>query len=153
MSAPRSAVTSSTDGDAHGPDEDFAVPGVNHAELRKLKRGDYPAQDRQDLHGMTAADACSSAGRFIDESRHRQYRCVCIVHGRGLHSEGKVAVLKPSVRAFLRSHRSVLAYADAPRSDGGTGAVYVLLRRIGGHREIDHAVHPDRLKTPTKGRS
>jgi DNA-nicking Smr family endonuclease len=51
------------------------------------------------------------------------------VHGRGAHSAGHVAVLKPRVREFLRGHRSVLAYADAPRSDGGAGAVYVLLRR------------------------
>ena len=41
----------------------------------------------------------------------------------------KVSVLKARVRAALRSHPSVLAYADAPPSDGGTGAVYVLLRK------------------------
>jgi len=49
------------------------------------------------------------------------------VHGRGLHSTGK-AVLRADVRALLRSHRAVLAYSDAPRDDGGSGAVYVLLR-------------------------
>ena len=32
------------------------------------------------------------------------------------------------VRALLRSNRAVLAYTDAPRDDGGSGAVYVLLR-------------------------
>ena len=127
--APRPAVTPSTGDDFDGPDEDFAVPGVDRRELKKLKRGDYPAQGRQDLHGLTAADACASAGRFLAESRHSRHRCVCIVHGRGLHSEGKLAVLKTSVRAYLRTHRSVLAYADAPRSDGGPGAVYVLLRK------------------------
>ena len=127
--APHPAATSSTDDDLDGPDEHFAAPGVDRREIRKLKRGDYPVQDRQDLHGMTAADACASAGRFIDETRYSRYRCVCIVHGRGLHSEGKVSILKARVRAYLRSHRSVLAYADPPRSDGGTGAVYILLRK------------------------
>ena len=125
----RPAVTSATGDDLVGPDEIFAAPGVNRGELKKLRRGDYPAQDQKDLHGMTAADACASTGRFLDESRQSRHRCVCIVHGRGSHSEGNVAVLKTSVRAYLRSHRSVLAYADAPRSDGGTGAVYVLLRK------------------------
>jgi DNA-nicking Smr family endonuclease len=94
-----------------------------------LKRGDYAADDRRDLHGMTAADACASVGRFIENSRHRRYRCICIVHGRGLHSEGQESILRTRVREYLRSHRSVLAYADAPRADGGAGAVYVLLRR------------------------
>jgi DNA-nicking Smr family endonuclease len=127
ISAPRPAVIASASNDLVGPDEDFAVAGVSRGELKKLKRGDYPAQGQLDLHGMTAAVAMATAGRFLDESRRRRHRCVCIVHGRGLHSEGNVAVLKSSVRAHLRSHRSVLAYADAPRSDGG--AVYVLLRK------------------------
>ena len=78
---------------------------------------------------MTAADARASVARFIENSRHRRHRCVCIVHGRGLHSEGNESILRASVRKYLRSHRSVLAYADAPRSDGGAGAVYVLLRK------------------------
>ena len=127
--APHPVTTSPTGGDLDGPDEDFAVPGVDRREIRKLKRGDYPAQDRLDLHGMTAADARASAGPFIDHSRHSRYRCVCIVHGRGLHSEENLPVLKALVRAYLRSHRSVLAFADAPQSDGGPGAVYILLRK------------------------
>jgi DNA-nicking Smr family endonuclease len=111
------------------PDENFAAPGVDRRELRKLKRGDYAVDARRDLHGMTAAEAGAEVRRFIDDSRHHRHRCVCIVHGRGLHSEGNVAILKNRVRECLRSHPAVLAYADAPRTDGGAGAVYVLLRR------------------------
>jgi DNA-nicking Smr family endonuclease len=121
-------VTSSDD-HVDGSDEGFAAPGVDRREIRKLKRGEYAAGDRRDLHGMTAAAARASVERFIDSSRHSRHRCVCIVHGRGLHSEGKASVLRGRVREYLRSHRSVLAYADAPRSDGGAGAVYVLLRK------------------------
>ena len=106
----------------------FAAPGVDRRELRKLKRGDYPAGSRLDLHGMTAAEAVARVMRFIDNG-HRRHRCVCIIHGRGLHSEANVSILKTRVRACLRTHRSVLAYADAPRGDGGAGAVYVLLRK------------------------
>ncbi len=110
-------------------DEEFAAHGVDRREIRKLKRGEYAAADRHDLHGMTAAAACASVKQFLDASRHGRHRCVCIVHGRGLRSPGGVAVLKARVRAYLRTHHAVLAYADAPRSDGGAGAVYVLLRR------------------------
>ena len=95
--------------------------------IRKLKRGEYLAGDRCDLHGMTAAEASWWVKQFI-ESSHGRHRCVCIVHGRGLHSESKISILRARVRTYLRSNRSVLAYADAPRSDGGAGAVYVLLR-------------------------
>jgi DNA-nicking Smr family endonuclease len=108
--------------------EDFAAPGVDRREIRRLKRGAYDAEDRTDLHGDTAAESCASVRRFLENSRHRRYRCVCIVHGRGLHSTGGAAVVKARVRDLLRTHPSVLAFADAPRSDGGAGAVYVLLR-------------------------
>ena len=112
-----------------GPDEDFAASGVGRREMKKLKRGEFVVEGELDLHGRTAADACASVRRFIENSRHRGHRCVCIVHGRGLHSEGNASILKPRVRECLRASSSVLAYASAPGSHGGAGAVYVLLRR------------------------
>ena len=115
--------------DADISDNDFAAHGVDRREIRKLKRGEYIVRDRRDLHGMTGADALASVERFIENSRYAGHQCVCIIHGRGLHSEGNPPILKPRVREYFRSHRSVLAYTDAPVSDGGSGAVYVLLRK------------------------
>ena len=110
-------------------DHDFAAHGVDRREIRKLKKGEYIVRGRRDLHGMTSAEAVDSVRRFIENSRHGGHRCVCIIHGRGLHSTGNQPILKTRVREYLRSHRSVLAYTDAPASDGGPGAVYVLLRK------------------------
>ena len=111
-----------------GSEAEFAAAGVDRRTLRQLKRGDIPPTSRLDLHGQTAAGAAAGVTRFVDASRGG-HRCVCIVHGRGLHSEGNVAVLRTRVRELLRRHPGVLAYADAPRADGGNGAVYVLLRK------------------------
>ena len=110
-------------------DNDFVANGVDRREIGKLKKGEYTVRDRRDLHGMTGAEALASVGRFIENNRRRGHRCVCIIHGRGLHSTGNQPILKARVREYLRSHPSVLAYADAPVSDGGAGAVYVLLRK------------------------
>ena len=129
-SPPAPAATRTPDMADEGDDvPDFVAPGVDRREIRKLKRGDHVPAERRDLHGMNAAEATAAVKRFLTTSRHQHHRCVCIVHGRGLHSAGRTPVLKTSVRALLRSDRSVLAYADAPASDGGAGAVYVLLRR------------------------
>ncbi len=103
------------------------APGVDRREIRRLRRGDYVPSGRLDLHGSRAAEAVEAVTQFIERSRHR---CVCIIHGRGLHSEGQVSIVKARVRQCLRQHRAVLAYADAPRTDGGAGAVYVLLRTL-----------------------
>lgn len=117
----------------------FVAPGVDRRELRKLKRGDYvpgKTSSRLDLHGQTAAEAVASVKRFINSQTSLARRAssvrasvVCIVHGRGLHSEGNVAILRTRVRECLRQHPAVLAYADAPPGDGGAGAVHVLLRK------------------------
>ena len=127
LSPPRQSLQRAEQADVS--DHDFAANGIDPREIRKLKRGEYIVRDRRDLHGMTAAEALASVGRFIQNSRHRGHRCVCIVHGRGLHSTGNQPILKARVREYLRSHRSVLAYTNAPVSDGGSGAAYVLLRR------------------------
>ena len=126
VSQPRDAPPRSEQVD--GSDDAFVAHGVDRREIRKLKRGEYIVGDCSDLHGMTAAGACARVRRFIENSRHSGHRCVCIVHGRGLHSGGNAPILRTRVREYLRSDRSVLAYADAPSSDGGPGAVYVLLR-------------------------
>jgi DNA-nicking Smr family endonuclease len=109
-------------------EEGFVADGVDRRELRRLKRGEHIPGDRLDLHGLTAAQAVTTVQRFIEQGRSR-HRCVSIVHGRGLHSADKVSVLKTPVRHWLRHSPAVLAYADAPRTDGGPGAVYVLLRK------------------------
>ena len=112
------------------PDEEdtgFVATGIDRRELRKLRRGSYIPGRRLDLHGMSSRAAVAAVERFVAASR-RGFRCVAIVHGRGLHSDGNVAVLRNDVRALLRRHPAVLAYADAPRDAGGSGAVFVLLR-------------------------
>jgi DNA-nicking Smr family endonuclease len=108
---------------------DFIAANIDRRELRRLKRGAYPVEDRRDLHGMTATEASADVSRYLENSRHQRRRCVCIVHGRGLHTKDRVAVLKVRVREILSTSPLVLAWADAPPSDGGTGAVYVLIRR------------------------
>jgi DNA-nicking Smr family endonuclease len=109
-------------------DHDFVADGVDWCEIRKLTKGEYIVRARRDLHGMTRAEAVANAGWFIENSRHNRHRCVCIIHGRGRHSKGQ-PILKTRVREYLRSHPFVLAYTDAPRWDGGSGAVYMLLRK------------------------
>ncbi|HEY7788967.1 MAG TPA: Smr/MutS family protein [Vicinamibacterales bacterium] len=118
------------DEDGADPREDsYAAPGLDRREIRKLKRGEYPPGARLDLHGEIATAALSRVEQFLIDSRHARRRCICIVHGRGLHSRTGASVLKSRVREHLRASPHVLAWTDAPPGDGGHGAVYVLLRR------------------------
>lgn len=109
-----------------------AVHDIDPRVLKKLKAGALIVEARLDLHGYTAADARVVMDRFVEESVAQQRRVVCVVTGRGLHSKDGVPVLKERIKAWLTRSRlalHVLAFVSARPSDGGVGAVYVLLRR------------------------
>ena len=107
---------------------EFARPGLQRREIRRLRRGYHPVQDRLDLHGLFAAEAERAVLEFIDRSRTRGLRCVCIIHGKGRSSAKGRPVLKAVVDRWLRRCDDVLAFCPAPDNAGGTGAVHVLLR-------------------------
>ncbi len=107
----------------------FARPGLQHNVLRRLRRGQFLVQAELDLHGCTVAEAEQLTAGFLHQARKRRWRCVRIVHGKGRCSVGQLPVLKGKVNAWLRRRDEVLAFCSARPVDGGTGAVYVLLKK------------------------
>ncbi|MCA9668952.1 MAG: Smr/MutS family protein [Myxococcales bacterium] len=106
--------------------------GVDRRLLRKLRRGDYSWRRHLDLHGLTRKEAKPEVAAFLDKARADGQRCVLVVHGRGLNSKDRIPVLKEALAVWLtrgRIGQLVLAFSSARPSDGGLGAVYVLLRR------------------------
>lgn len=112
-----------------GEEMSFCRPGVSQAVLRSLRRGRYAIRGELDLHGMTSAQARAELRSFLAESVQAGLGCVRIIHGKGLRSGQRGPVLKASVNRWLRQWDAVLAFVSAPARDGGTGAIYVLLRR------------------------
>lgn len=106
----------------------YARPGLQRAVLRKLRRGHYAVTAEYDLHGHRVPEARRALARFLREAVLRGHRCVRIIHGKGHGSRQKVPVLKQHIGGWLRQRDEVLAYASARPADGGTGALYVLLR-------------------------
>jgi DNA-nicking Smr family endonuclease len=100
--------------------------------VRKLRRGLVPVDARIDLHGMGVTEARAQLELFLRTMRARSERCVLVIHGKGEHSPRGVGVLRGEIAAWLSqgsSSQHVAAFATASESDGGEGAVYVLLRR------------------------
>ena len=108
------------------------VVGLDPRLVRRLRTGEFAYQSHLDLHGLTSEEARAAVDRFLARAYQRGHRCVLIVHGRGLNSEGQLPVLKRRLINWLArgTHaRLVLAFTSARACDGGAGAVYVLLRR------------------------
>jgi DNA-nicking Smr family endonuclease len=106
--------------------------GLDPRLIVRLRRGEFPVEAHLDLHGMTQPDSRQALGAFIQESVRKGRRTVLVVPGRGLGSPGGRPVLKHAAVQWL-SHgvlsAYVLGFVTARPTDGGMGALYVLLRR------------------------
>jgi len=113
---------------ATGDELSFRRPHITEAVLLKLRRGQYAVDAEVDLHGLIAAEAKVVLRDFIAEAAQRGHSCLRIVHGKGKRSGSRGPVLKHLVNHWLQRMDAVLAFGSARAVDGGSGAVYVLLR-------------------------
>ena len=105
----------------------FRRPGMGPDVIRKLRRGGWAIQAQLDLHGLRREDAREALVAFIKDATKMGWRCVRVVHGKGLGSPGKTPVLKGRVQSWLIQKNEVLAFVQARPAQGGAGALVVLL--------------------------
>ena len=102
--------------------------GLSRQILRRLRRGHWTIQDEIDLHGLSWSQAAVAVAAFLRECAGRGARCVRIVHGKGLRSPNREPALKGKLRKWLPLRQEVLAFCQSPATEGGSGALLVLLK-------------------------
>lgn len=100
--------------------------------VRKLRRGVWALQGELDMHGMRTDEARERLTQFLREAALKGWRCVRVVHGKGLGSPGKQPVLKDKAKRWLVQSDRVLAFVQARADEGGNGALVVLLQSSQG---------------------
>ena len=106
------------------------VVGVDRSLAERLRRGRLPIQSTLDLHGLTQSEAHAAVQGFVARAIDRGLRTVLIVTGKGRRDGG--GVLKAALPRWLNEaplRPFVLALSEARPEHGGTGALYVLLKR------------------------
>ncbi len=124
-----------------------AAPELNpfdRKNVRKLKRGKIEIEARIDLHGMRQAEAHAALIRFIHGSAAMGRRWVLVITGKGLPSRSRAGdderpfgevprgVLKRNVPMWLAEPEVrglIVSFTEAAVEHGGSGALYVHLRR------------------------
>ena len=106
----------------------FARAGIQQKVQKKLRRGELPIEEELDLHGYTVNEAKTAIQDFLFECKRQHIRYIRIIHGKGYRSDQKIPVLKTHVAYWLPQLSNVLAYSSAIPKDGGTGAIYVILK-------------------------
>jgi DNA-nicking Smr family endonuclease len=131
--APQAAVVDKLSDDFIPPCDnllEFMRPGVQRTLFKQLRTGKLPIESHIDLHGMTRDAARLGLQQFLQQAQQNHHKVVCIVHGKGYHSEDGRPVLKAMVNKWLQDLPEVLAFCSAKPQDGGSGAVYALLKNL-----------------------
>ena len=111
-----------------GEEPSYLRTGLARDVLRKLRRGHWVVQNVVDLHGLNRQEARSLLAEFLGGCLKRGLRCVRVIHGKGLRSPGREPVLKGKVQRWLAQRDEILAFCEAPKDQGGSGALLVLLK-------------------------
>jgi len=122
----------------------FKRDGVQEGVYKKLRLGKYELQASLDLHQKTLNEARQSLVQFIADCEVRDIRCLLILHGKGERSTPR-AQLKSHVSAWLPQLPAVMAMHSAERRHGGSGALYVLLRKSERKKAENRERHQKRL--------
>lgn len=112
----------------------YTAAGLQQNVLRKMRQGLFGLDAEIDLHGLTSREARQQLLRFLYFCVEDGCRCVHIIHGKGYRSPDNRPILKNELNKWLRQHKDVQAFCSASPRDGGTGAVYVLLRLADKYR-------------------
>ena len=107
----------------------------------KKKENNFRITKSLDLHGFTLDEANKKVESFITDCFDQNVSKVIIVTGKGLHSQNdkdpyisqKYGILKNSIPDFIKNNLSLMtkikSITDAEVSDGGSGALYVFLKK------------------------
>ncbi|NAW77956.1 DNA endonuclease SmrA [Vibrio sp. A11] len=128
------------------PDDiiEYKKAGIQDGVYKKLRLGKYPLQARLDLHRKTLKQARDEVIHFIAQCIKMDLRTVLIVHGRGERSTPQ-ALMKSFVASWLTQIDEVQCAHSAQRFHGGSGAVYLLLKKSKNQKSENRERHQKRL--------
>lgn len=117
---------------------EFKVSGVQPLVFKKLRQGKYDIDFHLDLHRKTVAEARNEVFHLIRDADRLNYRTLLITHGKGIKSNPP-AKLKSYVNYWLQQIDVVIGFHSAIAKHGGTGSVYVLLKKPQQPNQINQA--------------
>lgn len=106
----------------------FSRPGLQHKRFTQLRQGKTPIEATLDLHEHTTDEAIHATDTFLKHCHQKNFRSLCIIHGKGHYSADNKPVIKNLLNQYLRQHPLVLAFHSTKKKHGGTGAIYVLIK-------------------------
>lgn len=128
------------------PDDILAYKkdGVQDGVFKKLRLGKYPITAKLDLHRRTLTQAREDVVSFLRQAQRLDTRSVLIVHGKGERSNPP-ALMKSYIAAWLEQITEVMCFHSAQPFHGGSGAVYVLIKKSAEMKLDNRERHQKRM--------
>jgi DNA-nicking Smr family endonuclease len=105
------------------------APGIDKRTAERFRKGQREIEGRLDLHGMTQDAAWRRLVSTIERAHRDGKRALLVITGKGNAGGGVLRTTVPRWLTEAPLKPLVLAHAPAQPKDGGSGALYVLLRR------------------------
>ncbi|RWU12840.1 DNA endonuclease SmrA [Pseudidiomarina gelatinasegens] len=122
----------------------FKRDGVQHGVYKRLRLGQYPLDASLNLHNHSLRQARVALFEFIQDCHASGVRSALIIHGQGKHSKPHPALIKSYVNKWLRELEPVMAFHSAQRHHGGSGALYLMLRKNANQKQLNRERHQRR---------
>ncbi|MGF1703891.1 DNA endonuclease SmrA [Photobacterium makurazakiensis] len=124
---------------------EFKRDGVQEGVFRKLRLGKYDIHARLDLHRKTLKQARDEVLHFLKQCQRMDLRTVIIIHGKGEKSNPP-ALMKSYVATWLEQISDVMCFHSALRQHGGSGALYVMLKKSPERKQENREKHSKRQR-------
>ncbi|MBM3545706.1 MAG: DNA mismatch repair protein MutS [Alphaproteobacteria bacterium] len=105
------------------------APGIDKRTAERFRKGQREIEGRLDLHGMTQDAAWRRLVSTVERAHRDGKRALLVITGKGSSGGGVLRTTVPRWLTEAPLKPLVLAHAPAQPKDGGSGALYVLLRR------------------------
>lgn len=130
------------------PDDilEYKKDGIQQGVYKNLRLGKYELHATLNLHGKSVAESRLAVFQFINDCQKANLRSLLIQHGKGIKSQPHQAIIKSYVNKWLPTFDSILAFHSALPQHGGTGAIYVLLKKSEQARLANKEQHQKRSK-------
>jgi len=108
---------------------DIAPDPIEPKRKRRISRERDPIEARLDLHGLNAIAAEARLKAFVQQAWANDYRAILVITGKGVAETGLLKRMTPEWLADPALSHIVAGISPAHARHGGSGALYVALKR------------------------
>nr|WP_154324914.1 DNA endonuclease SmrA [Pantoea sp. 201603H] len=125
---------------------EFKAEGIQQGVLDKLRLGKYELDASLNLLRQPIKNCRQLLFTFMLQARKDNLRNLLIIHGKGRHDKSHANIIRSHLNRWLRQFDDVQTFCIAQSWHGGSGAIYVGMRKTEQARQDNRERHAKRSR-------